>query len=94
MLELIIATIFGGVYAARTNDKLEEYYNTEGFSEEEREFIVTSYLNENPEEAYTFINAEPHVKAQMIIKIMEDVEEGMKQNPAKWWKVRSDRTVV
>jgi hypothetical protein len=77
-----------------TQKNIDTHYNVEGFSEEERREIVMKYYAEHPAESDTFIAAKPHIKAQMIIKIMDDVEEGMKNNPAKWWRVRSNKTLL
>ena len=94
MIEVALGLIFAGVYAAKTQNAIEEHYNVDGFSEEERQAIVTSYFSERPEEAEKFVEAQPHVKARMIIEVLEEVELGMKNNPAKWWRVRAGRTIT
>ena len=94
MIEVALGLIFAGVYYAQTKNAIEEHYNVEGFSEEERQHIVTSYFTENPEEAEKFIEAEAHVKARMILEVLEAVEDGMKENPAKWYRVRAGRTLT
>ena len=93
MIEVGLGLLFAGAYYVKTKGAIEEHYNVEGFSEEEREQIVKRYFEENPDEAEKFIAAEPHVKARMIIEVLEQVEEGMRENPAKWWRVRADRTI-
>lgn len=49
MIEVALGLIFAGVYYVQTKNSIEEHYNVEGFSEEERQHIVTSYFKENPE---------------------------------------------
>ena len=94
MLELFLIFLFIAVYALRAQSDIDEHYNAAGFSDEERRAIVMKYYEQNPDEADEFINAEAHVQAQMIIKIMEDVEDGMKKYPAKWWRVQPERTIT
>jgi hypothetical protein len=94
MLELALITLFFVVYAGRKQINVNEHYNVDGFSDEERRAIVMKYYEQHPEESAAFIDAEPHIQAQMIIKIMEDVEDGMNRYPAKWWRVGSGKTVI
>ncbi len=94
MLELFLIFLFIVVYAVRTRSDIDDHYNAAGFSDEERRFIVMKYYEQHPEEAQAFISAEPHVQAQMIIKIMEDLEDAMKKYPAKWWRVTSGKTII
>lgn len=94
MFVMLMIFCFGVWYAMTTQENIDTHYNVESFSEEERRAIVMKYYADRPEESDTFIAAKPHIKAQMIIRIMEDVEAGMKKNPAKWWRVRSTRALV
>lgn len=93
MIIMILIFCFGVAYAMSTQNNIDSHYNVESFSEMEREAIVVRYYTERPKEGQAFIKAKPHIKAKMIVKIMEGVEAGMERNPAKWWKVKSGKTI-